>query len=85
MIRGWSLRTRLTLLIVLLLLPLQLVVLGSYARTASERRATELDNAGLVAENAAAAVEAFVRDIEGAGVAMSTALSAAPLDQPNAG
>jgi signal transduction histidine kinase len=83
--RGWPLRTRLTLLIVFLLLPLQLVVLLSYARTGSERRANELDNAGLVAENAAAAVESFVRDIESTGVAMSTALSSAPLDQQNAG
>src|SRR4051812_6864189 len=84
-LRGLPLRTRLTLLIVFLLLPLQLVVLGSYARSASERRANELDNAAFIAENAAAAVEAFVRDIEGTGVAMSTALSAVPLDQPNAG
>jgi signal transduction histidine kinase len=84
-IRGLPLRTRLTLLIVFLLLPLQLVVLGSYARTASERRTNELDNATLIAENAAAAVEAFVRDIESTGVAMSTALSAVPLDQANAG
>ena len=84
-IRGWPLRTRLTLLIVFLLLPLQLVVLLSYARTGSERRANELDNAGLVAENAAAAVESFVRDIESSSVAMSTALSSLPLDQPNAG
>ena len=84
-IRGWPLRTRLTLLIVFLLLPLQLVVLLSYARTGAERRANELDNAGLVAENAAAAVESFVRDIESSSVAMSTALSSTPLDQPNAG
>jgi signal transduction histidine kinase len=84
-IRGLPLRTRLTLLIVFLLLPLQLVVLGSYARTASERRTNELDNAALIAENAAAAVEAFVRDIEGTGVAMSTALASVPLDQANAG
>ena len=85
MIRGLPLRTRLTLLIVFLLLPLQLVVLGSYARAASERRTNELDNATLIAENAAAAVEAFVRDIESTSVAMSTALSSVPLDQPNAG
>ena len=84
-IRGWSLRTRLILLIVLLLLPLQLVVLLSYARTGSERRANELDNAAIVAENAAAAVESSLRDIESSSVAMSTALSAVPLDQPNAG
>jgi signal transduction histidine kinase len=84
-IRGLPLRTRLTLLIVFLLLPLQLVILGSYARTASERRTNELNNAAFIAENAAAAVEAFVRDIEGTGVAMSTALASAPLDQANAG
>jgi signal transduction histidine kinase len=85
LIRALPLRTRLTLLIVFLLLPLQLVVLGSYARTAGERRANELDNAAFIAENAAAAVEAFVRDVEGTSVAMSTALAALPLDQPNAG
>ena len=85
MIRGLPLRTRLTLLIVFLLLPLQLVILGSYARTASERRANELNNAAFIAENAAAAVEAFVRDIEGTGVAMATALASVPLDQSNAG
>ena len=85
MIRGWPLRTRLTLLIVFLLLPLQLVVLLSYARAGSERRATELDNAAVVAENATAAVESFVRDIESSGVAMSTALSTVSLDQANAG
>jgi signal transduction histidine kinase len=78
--REWRLRTRLTLGVVALLLPLQLLVIASYLRDVDARRANEIDDAIVVDHTVAAVVDGFIHDLESTTLAASLALG--PSDEP---
>src|SRR5437870_2327597 len=84
---GWRLSTRLTVVAVALVIPLLVLVLASYVRDSDERRNAEIDNSLFIAQNAAAAVDAFARDIETTSVALSLGIAnrAGPIDAATTG
>src|SRR5213082_1166753 len=81
------LTTRLTLAVVGLLIPLALVVIASYGAAVDERRTAEVENAVLVGQTVAAAVDGFARGLDNSTRAAALALGAleTPLNQETAG
>src|SRR5207248_8614117 len=81
--RDWRLATRVTALVVALLVPLLVLVVASYAQLIGERRAAEVDAAETIAETLAVVVDGFARDIEGTTLAAALALGGrdGPIDQ----
>ena len=85
--RRWRLATRVTVAVILLLLPLFLADLLAYRGIDEERRRAELENATTIAYTVATVVDGFARDIEGAFLAAALALGdrSDELDQPSIG
>jgi signal transduction histidine kinase len=81
--RRWRLATRVTVAVVLLLVPLLIVELFNYRQAADERRRAEIENAAVVANTVATVVDGFGRDIEGTFLAAALGIGARPgqLDQ----
>jgi signal transduction histidine kinase len=83
----WSLSTRLTVLIGVLVIPVLLIIGLSYADQDRERRASEIDTATRSARNGAAIVDGFLRDLENTTFTMAGVLanSTRPHNQANFG
>jgi PAS domain S-box-containing protein len=83
----WRLASRLTLAVVAMAIPLELIILWTAITGIEERRAAELENAVLVGQALAAVVDGFARDLQSTTFAVATSLGAqpGPLDQDTAG
>ncbi|HUG56361.1 MAG TPA: sensor histidine kinase [Candidatus Limnocylindrales bacterium] len=85
--RRWGLATRMTLAVVVLLIPLQVAIVASNVRTSDERRLEEVHNAELVGENVVEVLDGFLRSLEATtlAIALAVANQTRPIDQANDG
>jgi PAS domain S-box-containing protein len=83
----WSLATRLTLIVVALMVPLELIVLWTAFAGIQERRDAELEDAILIGQSLAAVVDGFANNLQSTTLATTFALGSQPgqLDQTSAG
>ena len=79
----WSLATRLTLVVVALMVPLELIVLWTAFAGIQERRDAELEDAILIGQSLAAVVDGFASNLQSTTLATAFALGSQPgqLDQ----
>lgn len=75
---NWGLGARLTVAMVSLLIPLQLIVLATYRAGVDEQRATEIRDAELLTRTIAAVVGGFASDLENTTLAAALALGTNP-------
>ena len=74
----WRLATRLTLAVIALAIPLELIVLWSGLSSVEERRAAELENAVLIGQALAAVVDGFAGDLQSTTLSTAIALGTQP-------
>lgn len=85
--KRWGLATRMTVAVILLLIPLLVAVVTSNIRHSDERRAEELQAAALVGDGVVNILDGFLRDLEGTTLATSLAIGsqARPVEQSTNG
>jgi PAS domain S-box-containing protein len=83
----WRLVSQITLVVVALVIPLEMIVLWSGVANLEERRAAELEHSVLVGQALAAVVDGFAGDLQSSTLSTAIALGSQPgqLDQPTAG